>query len=387
MQHTDQPQSTEILGPVRESEESAEQADRYLAAEAAAVRTTDDVELLKSIDMVFRLQQRSDEIRSHLEKIDRVLLSSRTVAGLTRAVVGLLERDLDLVAARILFKEDHPLGALLLWDPPEGAGMIPADFLESEGLFGADPFILDDLSGELSETLFGECSPFVASAALAVLSVDDRELGVLCLGSDDPSRYRGGMNTEIIASLADKIALGIRNAWDHERLSEEALSGTADGVASEALFREALQWEFHRAWRYGRPFAVMGLSWSDEGRETTTLSDVKQLVRRNLRSCDLVAEADDVDLWVLLPEVGVEGARAAAERLTKIFQKTFAGGIMLHAGLTEYSTAAAVAAVLVREARQAVEEARQHEAHAIVVRHVALPEKPLQREVAFPAAP
>ncbi|MCA1961409.1 MAG: DUF484 family protein [Desulfomonile sp.] len=387
MEYTYHPQSPDNSGPIHDSGESNELADRYLAAETSGVRTTDDLELLRSIDMVFRLQQRSEEIRSHLEKIDRVLLSSRTVAGLTRAVVELLEHDLDLVAARILFKENHPLGALLLWDPPEGAGMIPADFLEGEGLSGTDPFILDDLSGELSATLFGECSPLVASAALAVLSVDNTELGVLCLGSDDPGRYRGGMNTEIIASLADKIALGIRNAWDHEKLSEDALCGTRDGVVSEAFFREALQWEFHRAWRYGRPFALLGLSWRDEAEETITSSDVKEVVRRNLRSCDLVSEGDDVKLWVMLPEVGIEGARAAAERLVKIFQKTFAGRLMLHAGLTEYSTAAAVSTVLIRTTRQALEEARGHEAHAIVVREVDLLGKPLQGEVASLVAP
>jgi len=381
MTHSYPPHSPSSLELTQDSNPSNEHLEESLAADVAGVRSSDDSELLRSIDMIFRLQQRSEEIRSHLEKIDHVLLSSRTVAGLTRAVVGLLECDLDLVAARILFKQDHPLASLLLWDPPEGAGIIPADFLDSEGLCGCDPFILDDLSGELSATLFGERSVLVSSAALAILSADNGEVGVLCLGSDDPDRYRGGMNTDIIASLADKIALGIRNAWDHEKLSEEALSGTADGVRAEAFFRESLEWEFQRAWRYRRPFAVMGLSWRGDEEEGTPPSEVKHLVRRNMRSCDLVAEGDDVDLWVLFPETDVAGARAAAERLTAMFQEAFSGRVTLHAGLTEYSTAAAVASTLMHEARLAVEEALDHDAHAIVVRGVTTPEKSLDLAV------
>lgn len=387
MQHTDWPQTTENPEPSDPDKGIGQHLERSSTSNGTEVRSADDSELLRSIDMIFQLQQRSEEIRTHLEKIDRVLLSSRTVAGLTRAVVSLLEVDLDLVVARILFKEDHPVASLLLWDPPEGAGIIPADFLDSEGLCGGDPFILDDLSGELSMTLFGQCSVLVASAALAVLSADHDEIGVLCLGSDEPGRYRGGMNTDIIASLADKIALGIRNAWDHEKLFEEALSAAAEGITSEAFFREALQWEFQRAWRFGRPFAVMGLSWYGIDNESIDSEELKRLIRRNVRSCDLVAEGDDVDLWVLLPEVGAEGAHTAAERLVAILRETLSGRVIVHAGLTEFSTAAAVASLLMREARLAVEEARAHVADTIVVRHVEAPDTSQESPITVGALP
>lgn len=387
MPQFDPPQSSPEIEPPRESDAFADNLDISRALQTAGVRTADDEELVRSIDMIFQLQQRSEEIRAHLEKIDHALLSSRTVAGLTRSVVALLERDLDLVAARILFQEDHPLASLLLWDPPEGAGIVPADFLESEGLCGGDPFILDDLSGELSSMLFGDRSGLVASAALAVLSADNVEVGVLCLGSDDPCRYRGGMNTEIIASLADKIALGIANAWDHEKRFEDALTGATEGIAAEAFFREALQWEFHRACRYRGPFALMGLSWLIDGQEVVTRDRITRLVRRNVRSSDLVGEGEGVGLWVLLPESGVAGARQAAERLTEVFRTTFGGRAALYVGLTEYSTKAAVASVLLQEARLAVEEACVHDTHAIVVRYIATPGELSENASAAPLVP
>ena len=41
----------------------------------------EDCRLIRSFDMIFQLHQRSEEIRSRLDHIDRLLLKSRTVSG------------------------------------------------------------------------------------------------------------------------------------------------------------------------------------------------------------------------------------------------------------------------------------------------------------------
>ncbi|MEJ2718188.1 MAG: DUF484 family protein, partial [Deltaproteobacteria bacterium] len=180
---------------------------------------------MRSFDMIFQLHQRSEEIRSHLDKIDRILLRSRTLSGLTRQVIRTLERDLALIAVRILYRENHPIARFLTWDRPRGAGTIADGLFPNERFFDSEPFILDNPSGELGRGLFGESAHLVASAVLAGLCAEGEELGVLCLGSDDPVRYCGGMNTDLIVSLAEKISLGIRNAWDHEQTAHQALVG------------------------------------------------------------------------------------------------------------------------------------------------------------------
>ncbi len=94
-------------------------------------------------------------------------------------------------------------------------GIIPGHFLANESVT-SDPFILDDPSGDLAQTLFEEAAGVMGSAAVAYLCVDQQEVGPALLGSSDPRRYCGDMNTDLIAALAEKLALGIKNAWDHE---------------------------------------------------------------------------------------------------------------------------------------------------------------------------
>jgi hypothetical protein len=283
-------------------------------------------------------------------------------------LIRALKASLDLVAVRILYREDHPIASLLQWDPPEGARLIPAGFLEDEGLVDSEPFVLDDPSGELAHNLFDDAARLVASAAVAVLCVDDEELGVLCLGSDDPVRYCGGMNTELIASLARNISLGIQNARDHEKRNEEAIAGRVDGVYSEAFFRSILRREFDRAWRYGRPFCLMALSWAFYSATDRRPNDeIMALLRSSIRSSDLVAHGAGATLWVLLPESDRNASFTLAQRLTELVGDTYAGTIALHAGITEFSRAAPVASALMAQTRVALEEAQAYDTGRIVV--------------------
>ncbi len=94
--------------------------------DSAEFRTDDDnTELLRSFDMIFQLHQRSEEIRRRLEHIDRILLTSRTIAGLVENVTRSLQRDMDLVAVRLLFREDHALSWPLRWTRPCNMGTDP----------------------------------------------------------------------------------------------------------------------------------------------------------------------------------------------------------------------------------------------------------------------
>lgn len=346
-----------------------------LDEELDLARDTDNSNLLKSFDMIFQLHQRSEEIRARLEKIDRILLSSRTVADLTRLVTETIETEFALTATRILYRQGHPAALLLGWDPPLGAGVLPDEFFENERLFQSESFVLDNPSGPLARSLFGVDAPLISSAAVATLCVGNEELGILCLGSDDPMRYCGGMNTELIASLAHKISLGIQNAWDHEKRGQEALTGVIDGIFSNVFFRELAQWEFDRAWRYGKIFSLMAISWNCHAAEDFhPAREVLGLIKTNIRACDLAAYDDADTVWVLLPETDAAGARAVAERLAGMAMESFFGEITFHVGITEFSRSAPVVSRLVNKARLALEEAMESVNSRIVVKTPTLPD-------------
>ena len=341
--------------------------DLYEDDPPAFADNEEDCRLIRSFDMIFQLHQRSEEIRSHLDHIDRLLLKSRTLEGLVQRLIAALEGEFDLTAARILFRQDHPVAEIFKWAAPIGTGITPPGFIERESLFPSGPFVLDDPNGDLSRSLFGEAASLLCSAVAANLCVDGNELGLLCLGSDDPNRYCGGMNTDLIASLADKIALGIQNAWDHEIRDRKSLVGCVEGIYCESFFREYLAKEFHRSWRSRNVFSLMALSWTSSPTDRS-FEEVAEQIRAQLRSSDVVAEDDSARLWILLPDTDANGASVVAERLSRGVIEEFDQEVMLHFGITAFSREATSVPTLLNRAQAALTEAVESESSSIVVK-------------------
>jgi len=332
---------------------------------------TENSALLRSFDMIFRLHQRSEDTRRHLDNIDRVLLTSRSTAELARRVLRILQTDMNLVSARILIQEGHPIAGFLSESPISGFSVISPDIMENAGLTGNDPFVLNDPSGPLATHLFGEAADMISSAAVASLLTEEGELGLLCLGSDDPSHYCGGMNTHLISSLAEKISLGLANAWGHETAAARALCPEVDGLFTEAFFGEYVQKEFYRAWRYGGLFSLMAIGWQPVSLQTQPeFNSVAELVIKNLRASDAAATCAAGNLWVLLPSTSPENAARFAERLIRIGAERYMGLLVFHVGITAFSTEATVAHSLFKQAATALEEAARYPGHRIEIRPV-----------------
>jgi uncharacterized protein YigA (DUF484 family) len=340
--------------------------DLYEDYPTAFADNEEDRRLIRSFDMIFQLHQRSEEIRSHLDQVDRLLLKSRTLEGLVQRLIATLESKFDLTAARILFRQDHPVAELLKRAAPRGTGIIPPGFIERESLFSSGPFVLDDPNGDLSRSLFGEAASLLSSAVAANLCVDGKDLGLLCLGSDDPNRYRAGMNTDLIASLADKIALGIQNAWDHESRARKSLVGCVEGIYCESFFREYLAKEFHRSWRSRNVFSLIAICWTSSP-TSRSFEEVAEHIRAQLRASDVAAEDDSARLWILLPGTDVDGANAVAERLSSVAE-VFDEEVTLHFGITAFSSEATSVHTLMNRAQAALTEAVESRSSGIVAK-------------------
>jgi len=320
----------------------------------------DHERLLRSFDMIFRLHQKSEEIRAQLDKIDTILLSARTVAGLADELVQTLERDLDLVCARLLIRDGHPMASAVRMNAPRGTGIIPDDFMEYDASLRSEAFVLDDPSGELARSLFGDSVSMVASAAVAYLWLKNEDLGLLCLGSNDPCRYCGDMNTDLIVQVASKISLGFCNAWDHESAIKQAIETPDSEIYSDRFFKAYLAKEFARAWRSHACFSLMAVS-AEAGSLDTTLCEeqVIGLLQSTIRSSDLVAQGDTSQFWVLLPDTDAEEAKCAALRLVEGSCKLWRGNTSLHVGITEFSRNAPAHTILLQNARDALQEATE----------------------------
>ncbi|MFC1833896.1 hypothetical protein ACFL2Q_04070 [Thermodesulfobacteriota bacterium] len=343
-------------------------------------------DLVNSIDIMMKLQQRSAEICSHMATIDELLITSRDVVALSAGITGALETLLDLTVARILCREDHPMAGAMLRPHHPGLGFAPQTLLEDANPPANEPFILDDPGGDLARSLFGEAAVLLSSGVVAPLSTEEEELGFLCLGSDDASRYCQGVNTEFIASLARRIALGLRNAMDHEKRNREALLTDLEDVHTEPFFEEFLQKEFSRAWRYHKIFSLMALSCrSSEPGADTPPGEFMGFVKSNIRSSDVLATGRRPDAWLLLPETDIIAAGTVADRLVEQWELSKTSPMNLHIGITEFSTAACVASSLTRETMVALEDAERHDKSSLVARPVTL--QPIEPAGPLPAMP
>jgi GGDEF domain-containing protein len=175
------------------------------------------------------------------------------------------------------------------------------------------------------------------------------------------------MNTDLIASVADKIALGITNAWDHENAMRAMVKSHAQGIFNESFFFEYLDKELHRAWRNRRPFSLAAMSWSssDSGCSPSS-AEVADLVLRNIRSSDLVAQGDTVNFWSLLPDTDANAAKNMAQRLLDAAAERFDGDLALHVGITEFSKDAAVLSTLTDAAKSALRQAQEEHTRIVV---------------------
>lgn len=105
---------------------------------------------------------------------------------------------------------------------------------------------------------------------------------------------------------------------------------TLDGltnVYNKAYFMEVLERECNRAKRYTRDLALIRMSLSNPGRELVgrdpsagddIFRNIVAKVRERLRREDIVGRVRRDDLAILLPEIGLSGARVAAEKIRQI---------------------------------------------------------------------
>jgi hypothetical protein len=174
------------------------------------------------------------------------------------------------------------------------------------------------------------------------------------------------MNTDLIASLADKIALGIQNAWDHESRVRKSLVGCVDGIYSESFFREYLAKEFHRAWRSRNVFSLMALSWTSSPTDRT-FEEAAAQIRAQLRCSDVAAEDDSARLWILLPDTDANGASVVAERLRGLVE-AFDQEVMVHFGITAFSREATSVRTMLNRAQAALTEALESGSSSIMAK-------------------
>ncbi len=142
------------------------------------------------------------------------------------------------------------------------------------------------------------------------------------------------------------------------------------GVSSRSGFYALANKEIHRNKRYKRPFSaalleVGNLKEIAESRDHYTagfiMQTVAQIIRKNIRSSDLIARIDDTEFIILLSETG-DDSRLVVEKIVKKMTRIMKKNrwpVVFHAGVITFPHAPEDVDDIVRAGQELKEEAKQ----------------------------
>ncbi len=166
------------------------------------------------------LRERNTELRHRLTGLVDNARSNDRLFGLTRRVVLALLDSKDLAQAvdiiynsfgdefgveftQIILFDESPLCRARI-EPLSHAQRVIGKYLKARQTIGGG------LGREERDFLFGEQSPKVGSAAMAVLAYGD-VYGVLAIGNSDPDYYQSSMGTLFLGYIAEVFSRVIRD--------------------------------------------------------------------------------------------------------------------------------------------------------------------------------
>jgi len=172
--------------------------------------------------------------------------------------------------------------------------------------------------------LFGTQQVTLGSVAVLPLHRGDRFLGMLALGSADPSRYTPERATDFLQHLAAIAAVSLENALNHERLRHLGLTDPLTGVRNRRYFEQRILDECRAALRHGRSLACLFLdldhfkSINDRyGHHNgdLVLQSTARCIAQQIRDSDLLSRYGGEEFVLLLLDSDYEEALEIAERI------------------------------------------------------------------------
>jgi diguanylate cyclase (GGDEF)-like protein len=162
--------------------------------------------------------------------------------------------------------------------------------------------------------------------AVPLLS-QERLIGALIVGRKEGSRAWPAEEIDLLNLLAHHIATVFENARLFESATYEGLTGL---LRREAIL-EQLDRELERALRYGRPLTI-AMADLDHFKEVndryghlagdSLLRRMSQILAGGLRSTDWIGRYGGEEFLLVLPETGMEGGAALAEKIRDRVQGT-----------------------------------------------------------------
>jgi diguanylate cyclase (GGDEF)-like protein/putative nucleotidyltransferase with HDIG domain len=280
-----------------------------------------------------RLFQNERRRASHLallneltQKAASVLNPSELLANICREVRSAFDRDF----ARIEVLDPNKKELVVEAEAGYGSELLGRRVHCGEGLSGAaaisrEPVLANSV---LRDLRYVALRPGVRSALSLPLRYGNELLGVLSLESLREHSF-SQQDVLTLQSLADQLAINLHNARAYQLALDQAITDGLTGLKTHRYFREALDGEWRRSARSGRPFSVIMMDLdgfkqvNDEGGHLEgdrVLAAVANLLDSKSRQSNVVARYGGDEFAILMPETNTEQAEILAERLRSALQ-------------------------------------------------------------------
>jgi len=198
---------------------------------------------------------------------------------------------------------------------------------------------------------------------------------------------------EVFLYLVGQAAASVENVALHELVSEQAVTDELTGLANNRAFRELMERESARAYRFGHNLSLLICDIDDFKKVNDTyghpqgdavLRALGRILAEESRGIDFPARYGGEEFVVVLPETSTEGAAEVAERIReRIEQHGIArldgkGTVLVTAsiGLATLPGSAANAEELIARADASLYEAKRSGKNRVVVAEHTIPPEP-----------
>ncbi len=275
-----------------------------------------------------RLFQKEQRRSSHLallnelaKKADSVLNPNELLDSICGEVRSAFDRDLarievpDTQNNELVVEAQAGYGVELL-----GRRARCGEGLSGRAALGREPVLANSV---LRDLRYVALHPGVRSAVSLPLWYRDSLLGVLSLESFREHSF-SQEDALTLQSLADQLAIALHNARAYQTALDQAITDGLTGLKTHRYFMEALDGEWRRSTRTGRPFSVVMLDLdgfkrvNDQGGHLEgdkVLAAVAARLGVQSRQSNILARYGGDEFALLMPEANTEQAGILAERL------------------------------------------------------------------------
>ncbi|MGB7589707.1 MAG: diguanylate cyclase, partial [Terriglobia bacterium] len=275
-----------------------------------------------------RLFQKERRRSSHLALLNELAQKAASVLNpneLLESICGEVRSAFDRDLARIEVVDLQNNELVVEAQAGYGAELLGRRARCGQGLSGAaamsrEPVLANSV---LHDLRYVALHPGVRSALSLPLKYRDDLLGVLSLESLREHSF-SQQDVLTLQSLAGQLAIALHNAHAYQSALDQAITDGLTGLKTHRYFMEALDVEWRRSTRTGRPFSVIMMDLdgfkrvNDHGGHLEgdkVLAAVAALLDTRSRQSNVVARYGGDEFALLMPETNTEQAEILAERL------------------------------------------------------------------------